>query len=425
MSIVEEPYKSDPHRWAVFGVFAAIYLLVYFHRVSTSVIATDLLAAFETHATALGLMSSMYFYAYALEQPLVGYLADRLGPRLVVGLWSLIASCGCILFGLAPTIEWAAIGRGLIGFGVGGVYIPSLKAFSQWFQKKEFGTMTGLLLSSGNLGAVIATAPLAWMAGLWGWRGAFLVIGGVTLCLALAALLFIHDYKGRDMPSKQRPGHMPERSSTSQSSVFDVLKSFRFWVLGIMFFGFLSCVTTFQGLWATPFLMTALSVDRLQASKLNLLIPLGFMFGAPFFGWLQDHIFRNKVNVLMGMMTMLIIIWIILTFETQTHGGWALSMLLFVMGGTAGGFATALWTLVRETTPGPIMGLTSGLLNPFPLMGMAIMQSWTGAILDRVGRVNGIYPTEAYRHVFLVFLITVCCCLVLCTLFRKRLQAGS
>jgi len=30
----------------------------------------------------------MYFYFYALEQPLVGHFSDTIGPRQVVGLWS-------------------------------------------------------------------------------------------------------------------------------------------------------------------------------------------------------------------------------------------------------------------------------------------------------------------------------------------------
>ena len=51
----------DPHRWVVFSVICLIYFFVYFHRVSTSVIVSDLLAAFNTNATALGFMSSMYF----------------------------------------------------------------------------------------------------------------------------------------------------------------------------------------------------------------------------------------------------------------------------------------------------------------------------------------------------------------------------
>jgi sugar phosphate permease len=56
----KESYR-DPHRWVVFTVICLIYFFVYFHRVSTSVIVFDLLAEFNTTATALGFMSSMYF----------------------------------------------------------------------------------------------------------------------------------------------------------------------------------------------------------------------------------------------------------------------------------------------------------------------------------------------------------------------------
>ncbi|MBT8406815.1 MAG: MFS transporter, partial [Deltaproteobacteria bacterium] len=165
------PYPDrDPPRWMVFTVVSVVYFFVYFHRVSTSVIVSDLLESFHTNATALGFMSSLYFYLYALEQPLVGYLSDRIGPRRVIGYWSLGAAAGCFLFGMAPSIGWASVGRALIGLGVGGVYVPAVKAISQWYRKNEFATMIGLLMSMGNLGAVIATTPLAWAAGTWGWR---------------------------------------------------------------------------------------------------------------------------------------------------------------------------------------------------------------------------------------------------------------
>ena len=118
----QAPYAyRDPHRWMVFSVICLVYFLVYFHRVSTSVIVPDLLEAFHTNATALGFMSSMYFYLYAFEQPIVGYLSDRIGPRRVIGYWSIAAAAGCFLFGMAPSIGWASVGRALIGLGVGGV----------------------------------------------------------------------------------------------------------------------------------------------------------------------------------------------------------------------------------------------------------------------------------------------------------------
>jgi sugar phosphate permease len=416
----KKPEHEDTHRWVVFGVISSVYFLVYFHRVSTSVIAPDLLAAFQTHATALGFMSSMYFYPYALEQPLVGYLTDLLGPRRVVGLWSLVAAFGCFLFGLAPSLGWAVLGRGLIGFGVGGVYVPAMKAFSQWFQKKDFATMTGLLLAAGNLGAILATTPLAWMAHMWGWRSSFFVTGGVTLGVALVTFLFVRDREQTDVSRNEELPSKHDQTADLPVPAFRVLASVRFWILAAIFFGFFGVFLTFQGLWATPFLMSILELDRMYASNLNLLIPVGFIFGAPLFGWLTDRVLHNKIHVLIFVMLIHTLIWAKLTFAGTALGTGGMVSLLLVMGCSAGGFGTTFWALVRETTPEQVMGITSGLINPAAFLGVAIIQVWTGTILDRVGRLGDMYPPAAYAEAFLVCLLIIVGCVILCTCFSKK-----
>jgi sugar phosphate permease len=415
----------DTHRWAVFGVIASVYFLVYFHRVSTSVIAPDLLAAFQANATALGFMSSMYFYIYALEQPLVGHLSDRLGPRRVVGLWSLSAALGCLLFGLAPSIGWAALGRAFIGFGVGGVYVPALKSFSQWFKKKEFATMTGLLLASGNLGAIVATTPLAWMAATWGWRSSFFVIGAVTLVLAFLTLYLIHDYASKESsgtdPLSLNPGNPP----TSGLSARHVLTSIRFWILAAIFFGVFGDSISLQGLWATPFLMSLFQVERLHASWLNMLIPVGVILGAPLSGWLADRVFRDMANLLLTLLVIITAAWLVLTYGSPYLGLKGIIPLFLIIGGATGGMGTSLWATARETTPDAIIGLTTGLLNPFPLLGMAVLQGWTGAILDRTGKIEGMYPPRAFQDAFSLCLLVAVICLLLCVFFRKHLSTKS
>jgi sugar phosphate permease len=422
MPCVKNSQARDTHRWIVFGVISSVYFLVFFHRVSTSVIAPDLLATFNTNATALGLMSSMYFYFYALEQPLVGYFTDLMGSRRVVGFWSLVAALGCVLFGLAPTIGWATIGRGLIGFGVGGVYVPAMKSFAQWFQKKEFATITGLFLASGNLGAIVATTPLAWISNVWGWRSSFLIIGGITLMLAFATLVFVRDHNTVIEPLNKEAPLKNVQSVTFWESVLRVLSSLRFWILAALFFGFFGTYFTFQGLWATPFIMSTLKCDALHASGLNMLIPVGFILGAPLSGWLSDKIFHSKVDVLLFLFTLMTGIWAILVLGSHAIATKGMIVLLLAMGGIAGGFATNLWAFIRETTSGHILGLYSGLLNPFPLLGPAILQGWTGAIVNRVGKVNGIYPPAAYKNAFIVCFIFIISCLILCAVFRKLLS---
>jgi MFS family permease len=92
-----------------------------------------------------------------------------------------------------------------------------------------------------------------------------------------------------------------------------------------------------------------------------------------------------------------------------------------IMGAVCGGMGTSLWATVLQTTPESMVGLTTGLLNPFPLLGMAVMQGLTGAVLDRTGKIGEIYPPEAYRDAFALCLLASALCLVLCIASRKRL----
>jgi len=418
------PYR-DPHRWMVFSVTCVVYFFVYFHRVSTSVIVSDLLQAFHTNATALGLMSSMYFYLYAFEQPLVGYLSDRLGPRRVIGYWSMAAAAGCFLFGVAPNVGWASVGRALIGLGVGGVYVPAVKAISLWFGKKEFATMIGLLMSMGNFGAVIATTPLAWAAASWGWRPTFFLIGGITLGLAFVTLLLTRDHAFPSEPVPVGPAAVLGGNRGSRAKAVQVLRSGQFWIIATIFFGIYGTLVTLQGLWATPFLMTVLGIERIFASKLNMLIPVGVIIGAPFFGWLTDRFSLSKRNILIAILTVYAMTWVGVVFffsQLETAG---LSLVLLVMGIAAGGFISTLWGIVQETTPSEILGLTSGMLNPAPFLGVAAFQVLTGAILNRAGRVGDLYPLSGFRNAFLLCLFGVAVCLALSVCLRRSKGPGA
>jgi sugar phosphate permease len=417
--LTSPPAADGAQRWIVFGVICLVYFLVYFHRVSTSVIVTDLLAAFNTNATALSFMSSMYFYLYAFEQPVVGYLADRFGPRRVIGWWSMIAAAGCFIFAAAPNIAVAAIGRGLIGIGVGGVYVPALKALALWFRQKEFAGMLGVLMSVGNVGAVIATTPLAWAAATWGWRSSFVLIGVVTLALAVITLLKTRDHAG----STPAPVLGADKSAPARGGlrvdVTQVLASGQFWISAVLFFGCYGTLLTLQGLWATPFLMTALEIGRLQASKLNMLIPIGVIIGSPLLGWLSDRFALNKRRLQVAILSGYAITWFGMIFFPTVLGAIGLGTLQLIMGALAGGFVTIAWAIVRENTPARLMGLTSGLLNPSPFLGVAVFQVLTGTILDQAGIVGGLYPLEGFRNAFLTCLAANIVCLGLSLVMLK------
>jgi len=337
----------------------------------------------------------------------------------VIGYWSLAAAAGCFIFGMAPNIGWASVGRALIGLGVGGVYVPAVKAFSLWFRKNEFATMIGLLMSMGNLGAVIATTPLAWATDSWGWRPTFFMIGGITLVLAFVTLWLTRDYVPPSEPAQVNPAATPGGNPSPKAKAVHVLASGQFWIIAMIFFGIYGTLVTLQGLWATPFLMTVLGIERIFASKLNMLIPVGVIIGAPFFGWLTDRFSFDKRNTLISILTVYTLTWVGIIFFFSQLGTYGISLVLLVMGITTGGFISMLWGIVQEITPLEILGLTSGMLNPAPFFGVAVYQVLTGAILDRAGRVGELYPLSGFRNAFLACLFGIVICLLLSFCLRK------
>ena len=186
--------KVLSYRWAVFGILAFAYFFVYFHRVSSAVVSTDLQTTFGVSTSAsIALLSSVYFYAYTVMQLPSGLLTDNWGPRKTVSLFTLVAAAGAILTGIASTFETVIAGRLLIGIGVAMVYIPTMKILAVWYRKNEFASLSGILLAVGNIGALSAAGPLALMSDALGWQQVFIILGMITLVLAALVWMITRD----------------------------------------------------------------------------------------------------------------------------------------------------------------------------------------------------------------------------------------
>ena len=174
-------------RWMALTVVALAYVLSFFQRFAPAGIAQDLAAAFQTTAASLGVLAATYFYIYTIMQIPTGILADTLGPRRILLLGGIIGGIGSLLFGMAPSLDVALVGRTLIGLGVSVTFIAMLKLIAVWFEENRFATMVGICMLVGNLGSVLAGAPLSAMAQATGWRGVFIGVGVVSLVLGRCA----------------------------------------------------------------------------------------------------------------------------------------------------------------------------------------------------------------------------------------------
>jgi len=370
-------------RWTAFIVVGLAFVLSFFHRFAPAAIAGDLKAAFAIQSAALGSLAATYFYVYTVMQIPTGILADTLGPRRIVAAGGVIAGLGSLLFGLAPSFEWAAAGRLLVGLGVSVTFIALLKLNAAWFSERRFGTLTGLTILLGNLGAVLAASPLAWALAYASWRDAFVLVGILSLFLAWLAWWLVRDNPAEvGLPSlRELEGGSAHPAHTGHwyDGLREVAGNRLSWPGFFVNLGVSGSLFAFAGLWAVPYLTQGHGWDRATATAHTSLLLAAFAVGAFFIGSLSDRLGKRKPVVLL-VCGLYVACWLPLVLGWSLRPGWSHALFL-LMGLGAAGF-TLTWACAKEVNRHALSGMATSLVNTGAFLGAAILQPLVGWVID-------------------------------------------
>ncbi|HPH55947.1 MAG TPA: MFS transporter [Smithellaceae bacterium] len=423
MTFYKDPFR---YRWLMLGVLGLIYFMACLHRIAPTIIAKDLVIEFGANATTLGLMASTYFYLYAAVQPPVGILSDKIGPRKVATIFALIACAGSLVFALAPNMFMAGVGRGLVGIGVGGIFVPGLKIFSGWYKPTEFATVTGIFLALGNLGNLSGSLPLTYLVMLLGWRFSFVAIAGVALPLAVLAWWILRD-KPEDKgwppivphPREPAPAATALPDDPSDGKGFGIIfKRSGFWMITLSYFFTSGPGLSFQGLWSVPYLMDVYGFTPLEAGGTLMALPLGFIIGSPLIGILADRLRIGRKTMLLLTLIPSVSFWCLLFLMGGKINSTFIVPLFFLIGAFGGGSLSLYMTILKELFPPRLTGTAVGFMNPAGFLAAALFQPFTGYLMDAVSRKGSAYPLAAYQNVFTVFVISMLIAFVLILLLK-------
>ncbi|MGB3223054.1 MAG: MFS transporter [Desulforhopalus sp.] len=396
-------------KWSIFTILILTYILVYFHRMAPGVVSEYLMATFHSTGTQLGTLSAIYFFVYACMQIPSGVIADTLGTRTSVISGNLVAGIGSILFGMADSFEVACAGRFFVGLGVSVVFVSIMKSNSVWFSERVFGIMSGFTLLIGNLGSVLAAAPLSALLTIFAWRTVFIGIGFLSLSLAALGFLIVRNrpedlgFTAPNVHAEKQSGTLAGNWLKNLGSVVSVLHLWPgFWVQ----FGMIGGLYSFMGLWGIPYLRDVHGLDRSLAANHMTTMLLCFAVGALFFGWFSDRIGRRK-PILISCVLGYTLSWIILMYSSWSPGLYGL--LLFGFMGFAGSGFVLTFAAAKEIIHPSLSGMAVSVVNTGCFIGTALMQPLFGYIADLSwdGTIeNGIriYTQTDYYHGFLLML---------------------
>ena len=144
----------------VFVPFALGHYLSSLLRNVNAVLASQLAGSLALTPGQLGLLTSAFFFAFALVQLPIGMALDRYGPRRVQMAMLLVASCGALLFARGDGFWSLLAARAVMGCGLGGCFMAAVKAVSTWIAPNRLPSVHGYLIAVGGMGAASATMPV-------------------------------------------------------------------------------------------------------------------------------------------------------------------------------------------------------------------------------------------------------------------------
>jgi OFA family oxalate/formate antiporter-like MFS transporter len=256
------------------------------------------------HATLPGIQWTFALFI-ALETwlvPFEGYLVDRIGPRLMLGIGAIMVGLGWTGAGRAETLHSLYFWYGMGGVGAGIVYGGTIGNALKWFPDHR-GLCVGLTAGAYGFGTAATIAPIANMIKATGYQHTLIVWGIIQGIVVLFAALFLArppvgwtppGWAAKEVKIKQ---HV--HSSNVDMTPWQMLHQPAFYVIYLMMtmlaFGGLA-LTAQLGPMANSYhvdkivvafgmtaLVLALEVDRVLNGLTR-----------PFWGWVSDHIGREN-----------------------------------------------------------------------------------------------------------------------------------
>ena len=214
--------------WVVAGAFAVTF--VGFGSAYTfSAFVQSLQMEFGASRGSVSLVFSIAGFLYFGLGVVSGPLADRWGARRLAIAGMLFVSMGLALAGLASSLVQVYFAYSLgVGIGIGLSYVPVLGAVQRWFVRKR-GLASGLAVSGIGVGTLALPPTATLFIDAWGWRNAYLTLGGLALIGVVMSFLIDSDPHGRGLnPDGDQTAPGSVTKPATGATLYEALRSYRF-----------------------------------------------------------------------------------------------------------------------------------------------------------------------------------------------------
>jgi ACS family D-galactonate transporter-like MFS transporter len=363
-------------RWIPILALVAIGTAInYLDRTVLGVAAPYLTKDLGLTPTQMGLVFSAFSWTYAALQIPGGIFLDRFGTRVTyfvaVFFWSFFTA----LMGVVSSLGGLIFTRLALGAFEAPCFPANSRVLATWFPQHERARANSVYSVGMNFGLGFLSVPLFWITQQFGWRGLFLIVGGVGIVFSFfwwaiyrnpnehktvnqAELDYIEaggggEYKGQRLDFKWR-------------HIGALLKHRQVIGASIGQFGGNSTLVFFLT-WFPTYLVTARGMTFIKAGFMTSVPFIAAAVGVVLAGYVSDTILKRtgsanwarKLPIVSGMLlASTIILANYVPADNNTLVIIIMSIAFFGQGMTNLG-----WTVVSDIAPKKLIGLTGGLFN--------------------------------------------------------------
>ena len=356
------------------ALFCAGWAVIYADRTVLYPLLTVIAREFGLSGLQTGWISSAYFTLYVAGMVPAGLLAERLGLKRVLVLFSILMAVGVAGFGLAAVNYPALLAvAGLHGLGAGAYYTMAYSIIIHAVPNTLRGLASGVINGGMSLGLVAGLAlagPFYQTTGSW--RMPFLILAVPTILIAALFQLQVREVQVSARRSVPLWGLLQDRTLVCMNlSGFCVL--YGWWVL----------LT-----WGPVFFQTERGVSLTMSGMYTLVIAITAIPSGLLLGRLSDRVGRKRIALaLMPLMALALIA----VAQVSSHAGMLLVLLAYGLVGKLAWDPVGIAWLGDYTsrTHPEAVGAAVALFSFTSVLSAVVGPPLTGWIKDLTGSLAG------------------------------------
>lgn len=376
---------------------------------------------FGVSVTDAAIVSSVYGITYGGFGMIWGACSDRIGTRKTL----VICGCGSAVFMMSfglfanslPVAVFLYACAGAFTAGLGTSLMPKL--VSSWFASRWVGKALVVVSVGGTIAGVVIGVLAPQLILGFGWRGCFVGISLIGLCVTAAIGLLAKDAPkkygqhpfgladGEDIELSRMDEHAELQRESMGAKVIRVLKMPVTWKMGIIMILIQACIYTNTTFMVTT--MTAAGYTLVAAGLISSTHRTAQTAGSIVWSPLTDIFARKYILALLGFLcavTFVALFALLEDVETAVFGA-ATGFVLIAFLGFNKAFIPVYESQITELYPPEILGTGSGLIVTISLVGRFFGPFIAGGIIDATGSYNSIWLFNAACVLLMAVLVLV------------------